>query len=121
ISRINLDDDEVQALLDGDADAARSAGAKAKADWLLVVVLDNSLASENMQIYYMHSTGRVELVQANSGRSVRVERLDQVKGASITKTKAMENGVSQLESGIKDAASRCLKDVGIETNGKGRI
>ena len=34
-----------------------------------------------------------------------MERLDQVKGASITKTKAMENGVSQLESDIKDAAS----------------
>ena len=121
ISRINLDDDEVQALLDGDTDAAKSAGAKAKADWLLVVVLDNSLTSEDMQIYYMQSTGRVELVQANSGRSVHVERLDQVKGASITKTKAMENGVSQLESGIKDAASQCLKNVGIETNGKGRI
>lgn len=108
VARTPLDDAQVKALLDGDKAAAAEAGNRARADWLLVVVLHARFTSEIHGQFFADALGRVELVEAATGLSTVVSDLGSSKAGHVNRPSAMNKAASGLRGGLDAAVETCL-------------
>lgn len=108
VARTALDDAQVRALLEGDKAAAAQAGNRARADWLLVVVLEARFTSEMHGQYFAEAIGRVELVEAATGLSSVVQDLGAAKAGHVTRPNALNKAAAGLRGGLDAAIHACL-------------
>lgn len=98
---------QVQAILGGDADAARAAAAAKGAKLLLVLDLQCNFDSVEDQVFYSYAEGSFRLVWTEDGRELYTVDLPKTEGAMpFAKAKANSKAVSELLNNHVEPAVR---------------
>ncbi|MDX9982282.1 MAG: hypothetical protein RBU25_19835, partial [Lentisphaeria bacterium] len=107
-SATGLDDATATDILAGYPGVATRAGAAARADWLLLVLVDARFTSELYGQFFAEAGGRVELIESATGRRVNIADLTVVKGGHVSRRNALNRAASQQREPALVAVDKVL-------------